>query len=620
MTGKSRGIWGWTWRIGLLGFLVVLIAVTALVVNSIWFRPVFPRVFFDRVFIQYALRDPELLTQLSLVEQFGMRGHNARLTDASLAFEEEVFRQLHEDYQTLMSYDDADLSEGDRLNKAILAWFLKSQIDLEEFRHHNYPVNQLDGLQNLLPSFLDTFHAITDTLSAEHYVQRLEAVPVKFDQAMEGLLLREEKGIIPPTFVIDRVLEEMQGFVAVPAEENILYSSFAEKLKKSEIPGAGHAALLAKVAAAVEGSVYPAYRKYIDYFTALRGKSTDDAGVWKLPDGERFYALQLRQMTTSDMTPDEVHELGLAEVERIQGEILEILGAQGFDVSQGFAAVMEQLKNDPRFYYPDTDEGRQQILKDYQAIIDEISAGLDKAFRIRPRAGLEVRRIPEFREKTSPGAYYNPPAMDGSRPGFFYANLYDIQATPKYGMRTLAYHEGIPGHHFQIAIQMELEGLPIFRTLPLFTAYAEGWGLYAEQVAWELGFQEDPFSNVGRLQGELFRAVRLVVDTGIHARRWTREEAIDYMASNTGMAMSDVVGEIERYIVWPGQACAYKVGMMEILRLREQAKAALGERFDLRDFHDLVLTTGAVPLTILRDVVEDWIERTKAQGDLRPAA
>lgn len=612
MATKPRGIWGWTWRIGLGTFLFVLTVVVALAVNTIYFKPIFPRAFFDRVFIQYALQDPELLTQLSVFEQFGLRGHNARLTDASLAFEQEQFDQLHRDYETLMSYEDEDLSEANRLNKAILGYFLERQLEQDAFRHHNYPVNQLFGMQNQLPSFFDTFHAITDSLSAEQYVLRLKAVPVKFDQAMEGLVVREQKGIIPPTFVIDKVLEEMRGFVATPARENILYTSFEKKLAASEVPEAERGAFLEQVAAAVDGAVYPAYRGYIDYFQKLRSKSTTDAGVWKLPDGDKYYALQLKQMTTTDMTPEEVHALGLAEVARIQGEMLAILGAEGFDVSQGFAAVMDQLKNDPRFYYPDTDEGRKQILADYQKILDEVSAGLDDAFRIRPAAGLEVRRVPEFKEKTSAGAYYNPPAMDGSRPGYFYASLYDIQATPKYGMRTLAYHEGIPGHHFQIAIQMEGKGMPIFRTLPLFTAYTEGWALYAEQLAWELGFQKDPFSNVGRLQAELFRAVRLVVDTGIHARRWTREEAIDYMAANTGMAMSDVVAEIERYIVMPGQACAYKIGMIEILRLREEAKAALGERFDLRDFHDLVLKTGAVPLTILRQVVEKWVAEKRA--------
>ena len=233
---------------------------------------------------------------------------------------------------------------------------------------------------------------------------------------------------------------------------------------------------------------------------------------------------------------------------------------------------------------------------------------------MRPEAGMEVKRIPLFKEKTAPGAYYYPPSLDGSRPGVFYANLYDIKATPKYSMRTLAYHEGIPGHHFQIAIGMELEGLPIFRTLPLFTAYVEGWALYTEYLAWELGFQDDPFDNIGRLQAELFRAVRLVVDTGLHAKRWTREEAITYMLNNTGMAESDVVSEIERYIVLPGQATAYKVGMMKILEVREKAKQALGDKFVLGEFHDVVLKNGAVPLDILDRLVEKWVAKKLASN------
>ncbi|PZN34921.1 MAG: DUF885 domain-containing protein [Proteobacteria bacterium] len=611
---QGRGIWGWTWRIGLGTLAMVVIAMLALAVNLIWFKPIFPRAFFDRVFITYALQDPELLTSLSILEQFGLRGHNARLTDASLAHEDRLFEQARRDYATLMSYDDERLSPQDRLSKAILAYWLERELEREPYRFHDYPVNQLYGLQNRIPSFLDSNHAITDRRSAEHYIARLEAVPVKFAQAMEGLLVREERGIIPPTFVIDKVLAEMRAFVAEPARENLLYTSFADKLRESQITADEHDVLLADVAQAIEQAVYPAYRDYIEYFSALRAKSTDDAGVWKLPDGERFYAMELRRQTTTDLTPDEVHRLGLAEVERIQAEMLAILEAEGYDATQGFTTLIEQVADDPRFYYPDTEAGREQILTDYRAIIEEVSAGLDDAFRLRPKAGVEVRRVPQFREQTSAGAYYNPPAMDGSRPGVFYANLYDIRATPKYGMRALAYHEAVPGHHFQIALQQEQRGLPLFRNMPLFTAYIEGWALYAERLAWELGFLEDPYDNLGRLQAELFRAVRLVVDTGIHAKRWTREQAIEYMAANTGMALSDVVAEIERYIVMPGQACAYKVGMMEILRLREEARAALGEDFDLRDFHDVVLTTGSAPLAILRQVVEDWIasKRTAA--------
>ena len=284
-----------------------------------------------------------------------------------------------------------------------------------------------------------------------------------------------------------------------------------------------------------------------------------------------------------------------------------ILGSEGYDTSNGFTQAIDTIFKQRQFYYEDSDEGREQILADYQKILDEIDAGLGDAFLVRPKAGMEVKRIPLFKEKTSPGAYYQRPSMDGSRPGVFFANLYDIKATPKYGMRTLAYHEGIPGHHFQIAISMELEGLPIFRTLSPFTAYTEGWALYTEQLAWELGFQNDPYDNIGRLQAELFRAVRLVVDTGIHAKRWTREEAIEYMLNNTGMAKSDVVSEIERYIVLPGQATAYKVGMMKILEVREKAKQALGDKFSLGEFHDVVLKNGAVPLDILERLVDQYI-------------
>jgi uncharacterized protein (DUF885 family) len=353
---------------------------------------------------------------------------------------------------------------------------------------------------------------------------------------------------------------------------------------------------------------------FINYFSELEAKAGTDDGYWHLPDGEAVYRLALRLFTTTDYTADEIHEIGLSEVARIQGEMLEIFAAEGIDVSQGYSEAMDAYSSLPEFYYEDSDEGRAQILEDYQAILDDIDANLDDAFNIRPEAGLEVVRIPEFKEKTAPGAYYEQPALDGTRPGRFYANLYDIKATPKFGMRTLAVHEGIPGHHFQVAIAMELEGMPLIRRFSLFTAYVEGWALYAERVAWEQGLMPTAADNIGRLVAELFRAVRLVVDTGIHHKRWTREEAIDYMLANTGMAESDVVAEIERYIVMPGQATAYKVGMMKILELRQKAMDSLGDQFDLRDFHDVVLKNGAVPLDILERIIDEYIESTLVSG------
>ncbi|REL34297.1 DUF885 domain-containing protein [Thalassotalea euphylliae] len=596
----------------LLGLLVILIAAVAFATHE-WKaeKPFMFRAFLDRTLIQFAFESPETLTSLGFLESLGIKGHNAKLDDNSPQSTDELYEKLPKIKEVLLSYDDESLSESDQLSKEITLYLLEFGEQSEPFRYHNYPVNQLFGVQNGYPSFMEAQHQVHSVEDAENYLARLEAVRVKFAQTLAGIQLREEKGILPPRFVVDRVLDEMTTFVATPAQENILYTSLKTKLDDAaDVNEQDKSRLLASAERNIIDYVYPAYDLFIEYFERIKPRTGEDAGFWRLPDGDKAYQAALKFFTTTDYTADEIHQIGLSEVARIQAEILAILANEGFDTSQGFSQAIEALAADERFYYEDSDEGRAQILKDYQKILDEIEVGIDSAFRIRPKAGMEVVRIPEFKEKTSPGAYYQQPAIDGSRPGRFFANLYDIKATPTYSMRTLAYHEGIPGHHFQIAISMELEGLPFIRKISPFTAYTEGWALYTEQLAWELGFQENPFDNIGRLQAELFRAVRLVVDTGIHAKRWTREQAIDYMKANTGMAQSDVVSEIERYIVMPGQATAYKVGMMKILELREQAKAVLGDRFDLRDFHDVVLKNGAVPLDILERLVQQYIEST----------
>ena len=574
-------------------------------------KPFVFRVFLDRTLIQFAFESPETLTSLGFLESLGFKDHNGKLDDNSPERADELYEKLPALKATLLSYDDASLSESDQLSKEIALYLLEYGEQSKPYRYHNYPVNQLFGVQSDFPSFMEAQHQVHTLEDAEHYLQRLEAVRVKFAQNLAGIQLRAEKGILPPRFVIDRVLEEMHDFVNTPAKENILFTSLATKLNKiNDLSRADKSRILASAESNINGYVYPAYDLFIEYFERVKTRAGNNHGLWHLPDGDKAYNSALKFFTTTDFSADEIHNIGLSEVERIQDEIMSILAEQGFDTSLGFSHAIELLAADERFYYPDNDQGRADILKDYQKILDEIDLGLDDAFRIRPKAGMEVVRIPEFKEKTSPGAYYEQPSIDGTRPGRFFANLYDIKATPKYGMRTLAYHEGIPGHHFQVAIAMELEGLPFLRRMSPFTAYTEGWALYAEYLAWELGFQDDPFNNIGRLQAELFRAVRLVVDTGIHAKRWTREEAIDYMKANTGMAQSDVVAEIERYIVMPGQATAYKVGMMKILSLRQRAQDVLGDRFDLRDFHDVVLKNGAVPLDILEQLVEKYIEST----------
>ncbi len=594
-------------RLGLAVGVLVAVAV-AFGLHEWYGKPFYINNYFNRVFIQYIWDKPEMLTSMGILEQVGITGHNADWNDDSIAAGDRDLAFLDEVMAGVDEYDPGELTESERLSVLVLKELLGDPENMRRYRFHNYPVNQLFGLQNSIPRFLDTFHRVSEPEDAEHYISRLSKIGIKMDQNMEGLLIREEMNIIPPTFVIDKSLEIMKEFVSQPPEENVLYVSFAEKLEEADAIGEDQrAAFLEQAREQVQTVVYPAYQGYIDYFTDLRDSSTNDAGVWKLPDGEAFYNYMLRTNTTTNMTADEIHATGLSEVSRIQAAMLDIFESEGYDRSLGVKALFDQLAEEDRFYYPDTDEGRAQILEDYAKIIDEIEEGMSAAFNMMPKADVEVRRVPEFSEKTAPGAYYNGPSRDGSRPGIFYANLYDIKATPKYGMRTLAYHEAVPGHHFQTALQTEMEGVPEFRKEAGFTAFSEGWALYAEQLAWEMGYQDDPYDNLGRLQAELFRAVRLVVDTGIHAKRWSREEAIDYMLENTGMAATDVESEIERYIVIPGQATAYKVGMLELLRLRDEAQRKLGDDFDLREFHDVVLMNGDIPLVAVRQQVMKYI-------------
>jgi uncharacterized protein (DUF885 family) len=444
--------------------------------------------------------------------------------------------------------------------------------------------------------------------------KRLDALPKKFDQVLDNLKVREEKQILPPRFVVEEVLKEMTDFIGTRVSENILATSFETRVAKiDKLTEAQRADFQGRVETAITGRVYPAYQKLIDYFREILPKTTTDDGVWKLPDGDAYYAYCLHENTTTTLKPDEVHELGLREVARIEEEMRTLLDANGF-AGQPIGEAMDKLGKDPRFLYPNDDKGRTDALAEYTQLINEAKDRSSKQlFLTTPQAKIEVRRVPEFKEATAPGAYYEAPAMDGSRPGIFFANLRDMNEVPKWSMPTLAYHEGVPGHHWQISTAEELKGLPQFRKVIPFTAYMEGWALYCEWLAKHVGwYDKDPFGDLGRLRDELFRAVRLVVDTGIHAKRWTREQAIAYMREKTGMGDKEVRSEIERYIVMPGQACAYKVGMLKILELRARAEKELGKKFNQREFHDVVLKNGALPLEILEEQVNDYIQRKKA--------
>ena len=599
-------------RWGFRTLLTLLLLMILFVFHSVYFKPLHIRIFFERVFVEYAFFDPQLMSSLRMLPSW-MDWYSDELTDLSLVHEEKLNKKLLNDLATLRSYDRLSLSVENQFNYDMLEYFLAVNVEGQKFQYHTYPLNQLFGLQGELPTFLATQHPVDNQKDVENYIIRLNKIPLAFAQAQEGLNKREALKIIPPQFVIEKVLLQMREFSATPARKNILYISLEEKLRKlpdNELNAEQRVKLLADAEAGIQKNVYPAYEKFIRYYEKLLPSANGNNGVWALPDGDAYYQWTIKQNTTTDMTADQVHQLGLSEVARIETEMDIILRAEGL-IEGSVGARIDAISKRPDQLYADNDAGRAQIIADFQMMIDDIDKGLSSSFNVRPKQGVKVERIPEFKQKTSPGAYYQGPAFDGSRPGIFYINLRSTGEVAKFGMRTLAYHEAIPGHHFQITIQQELSGVPMFRKLLPFTAYAEGWALYSERLAWEIGYQKKPLDNLGRLQAEMFRSVRLVVDTGMHSKHWTREQAIAYMREKTGMPETDVVAEIERYLVMPGQALAYKVGMNTILRLREEAKSELGLKFDIRRFHDVVLTGGSMPMALLEQRVDRWTAEEK---------
>ena len=596
--GARKAMWG-------LGLVVAALGV--FLVPTIWLKPWSIDHYYTRVFLRFASRHPMMLSGLGMFDGTPIDFYSSKLDDMSPGFERKEAGYLDEELATLRSYDRSKMSAKSKLSYDVLEWFLVNQQQDNKFLYYNYPVNQLFGVQSQLPDFMINIHPLKNPPEARAYIARVSQFGVAIDQVIDGLKLRESKKIIPPRFVIREVLTEMKGFVGKPPRENALYTNFAAKTDSIKgLAPEERKKLEADLEARIQDTVYPAYQRLIAYEEHLESVATDDDGVWKLPDGDAYYDQCLRDNTTTDMPADSIHSLGLSEVSRIQTEMKQILAEHGEKVAD-LGSGMNKLLSEPRFHFPPGDSGRAIIMADYQKILDDANQRVGTLFDLRPKTGVKVQRVPAFKEATAPGAYYQPGSLSGSRPGTFYVNLRDPEEDKRPDMRTLAYHEGIPGHHFQITIQQQLKGVPFFRRLLPFTAYAEGWGLYAERLAYENGFHQDAYDSLGGLQAELFRAVRLVVDTGIHRKHWTRQQAIDYMTANTGMEPSKVVTEVERYIVNPGQACAYKVGQLKILELRERARARLGARFDIRRFHDVVLENGSLPMGLLERVVDDWV-------------
>lgn len=560
-----------------------------------------------RELVSFAIRHPMLLSYARVLEPLGLDFHSDELEDVSFAARLADQRRVSRALEGLREFQDDELTENERLSYEVLEWFLETLEAREPFLFHDYPLNQFDGWQSFLADFMIDVHQINDVDDADDYIARLRQFGPLLDQLVVEVAAREERGVVPPKFVLEAVGDEIAGFRAATARENPLFIQLEERLAALDgVSDARRANLLGSAADAMNVVVLPGYERLQNAVADLATRATTDDGVWKLPDGDAYYRWALRFHTSTDLDPDEVHRIGLAEVERIHGEMRDVLRAEGLP-SEDPIATIQALNRDPRFQFSDDDQGRAEILAGYQAIIDEVTPSLQDLFGVLPRAPVAVERVPVFKEAGAAGAYYRPPPLDGSRPGTFFANLRDVSEVQRFGMRTLAFHEAIPGHHLQIALSLENRDLPLFRRFIPFTAFTEGWALYAERLATESGFHPTGFDVLGALVAENFRAVRLVVDTGIHAKRWSRERAIEFMLRNTGSPEGDVVAEIERYIVMPGQACAYKIGQLRLLELRDRARASLGERFDLRAFHDFVLGGGALPLDILEREVDGWI-------------
>jgi uncharacterized protein (DUF885 family) len=598
---------------GLLGLLGA--AGIGVVVASFWFwfTPVGVNNYINKVTIQVAMDSPELITRLGLIDNTVLDFHSGKLADYTKEADERSLEKLRNAREGLDKYGPEGLKGQELLSWKIAAWFFDEWLVDAEMKHSGYRVNQISGVTVNLPEFLTDAHAIIDRRSADRYLSRLTEFGRVLREVKDRVIDDRDHGVIPPDFVIEKSLTGMRRFISEGAAQNVLVTDFASRLSEvDEINAEDQALLVSDAQARVASEVIPGYEGMIALFEELATEANHDAGIWRIPNGEAIYRHRLRSSTTTDYTPDEIHDIGLAEVVRIEGEMHAILDAQQIpdgDIATRVRVVME----DPSQQFANTDEGREEMIAYLESFDAKVMERVADFFITIPPQPLEIVRVPVHAQDSSAGGYSSSPALDGSRPGRFYINQKNTADNPRWTLPTLMIHEGSPGHHFQLSASQLIEDVPLLRRLSPFNAFTEGWALYSERIAkTDMGlYDDDPLGDLGRLQAEMFRAVRLVVDTGIHAKRWSREEAIDYMLAKTGMTEDEVTREIERYSVWPGQATGYKTGQLAILELREAAEVALGESFDIRQFHELLLMNGAMPLALLKDQVTAWID---AQG------
>ncbi|WP_025664064.1 DUF885 domain-containing protein [Aquimarina megaterium] len=566
---------------------------------------------FEAQFQQEIDKSPMMQTYLGIkTDDYG------KWDDISSKQEAEDLERAKERFAYLKdSVDVSQLNDATALSYKLMKKDLENEIADFQYRFYDYPVNQMFGMQSRIPAFLINMHKIKDKNDAEAYISRLNGVNEMFTQAIENIKIREKNGILPPKFVFAKVLDDSRNIIVGQPfdksnQESTLLADFKSKISTLKLSDEEQSELVSKAEKGLVESVKPAYDNLITLLEGQQQRATTDDGCWKFPKGAAFYDNALQRTTTTTMTADQIHELGLKEVARIHNEMRDIMKQVKYEGTlQDF---FKYMKEDKKFYFANTEEGKAAYLKQAVGLIDTMKSKLDELFITKPKADIIVKAVEPFREKSAGKAFYQSGTPDGSRPGTYYANLYDMTAMPIYQMEALAYHEGIPGHHMQRSIAQELQDIPKFRKFGGYTAYTEGWGLYTELLPKEIGMYSDPYSDFGRLAMELWRACRLVVDTGIHSKKWSREEGIKYYVDNTPNAESDAVKMVERHIVMPSQATAYKIGMIKILELRENARKTLGDAFDIREFHDVVLTNGAVPLTILEELIGEWVASKSA--------
>ena len=559
------------------------------------------------------LEAPEFMTYIGVFDPFNsVLKHNQKLSIDTLEDAENDFQKTLQHLKMIKKYNSENLTEIQKVTQKIAIFDTENNIDrFQNFRFHSYPFNQISGNHLNLVEFMTDTHPIRNYREATDYIKRVKLFDESLNSDLQWLGEQKKLGIFAPKFVFDHVIKQLKELLAYEDNENPLMQVFVRKVNELDIDLAKKEALFKELSSIIETDVKPGYESILEYMELNYDNANKNDGVWSLPNGDAFYASRLRSYTTTDYTAEEIHQIGLSEVARIGERMKEIFISLGYEVNKPIGEMMNDLNENPEFLYADTPDRKEIVIADYNQMVKEAEIDVKPYFERFPVSPVEVRAIPEYSEQTAAGGYYQAPSLDGSRPGVFYANLYDIKQTPTFGMRTLTFHEAVPGHHFQIALNQENEDLTMYRKMGYRTsAFTEGWALYSEQLAVEVGMTKNLYDELGVLQSEMFRANRLVVDTGLHYKKWSREIAMDYMKKTTGMSDTEVRVEIERYIVWPGQATSYKMGMLKILELRQKAQDALGESFDIRKFHTVVLDQGIVPLFILEDIIDEWIAKS----------